>query len=250
MSGHNRWSKIKHKKGNADARRGRAFTKIIRELTVAARAGGGDIDANPRLRAAAALARAENMPKDTMDRAIKRGTGDLEGVNYEDGSFEGYGPGGVAIYMTTLSDNKNRTTGEVRHLLSKYGGNLGQDGSVAWMFKRKGHLLVGKDKTDEDSLMAVVLEAGAEDIRTHEDHFEILTTPDDFDAVQKALQAAGIEADSAAVTLLPVDVKRVTGKEAVSLLKLLDALEENDDVQQVYANHEIDEDALAAFQNA
>jgi YebC/PmpR family DNA-binding regulatory protein len=192
MSGHSKWSTIKHKKGATDAKRGKIFTKLIKEITVAARMGGGDINANPRLRTAVLAAKAENMPKDNIERAIKKGTGELEGVNYEESTYEGYGPGGAAVIVESLTDNKNRAVAEIRHIFSKYGGNLGANGCVAWMFDKKGYLVVEKSVIDEDSLMETALEAGAEDVREDGDNFEVITEPDDFEAVKEAVDAAGI----------------------------------------------------------
>ena len=242
MSGHSKWSTIKHKKGAADAKRGKVFTKLIKEITVAARMGGGDINANPRLRTAVAAAKAENMPKDNMDRAIKKGTGELEGVDYEELTYEGYGPGGTAVFVECLTDNKNRTVAEVRHIFSKAGGNLGENGCVAWMFDKKGYIVVEKSAADEEQLMEVALEAGAEDVREDDDNFEIITAPEDFEAVKEAIDEAGIETIDAEVTMLPQNSTEVVGKEAEQIIRLMDALDDNDDVQKAYTNADIPDD--------
>ena len=241
MSGHSKWSTIKRKKGKADAERGKIFTKLIKEITQAARQGGGDENANPRLRSAVLAAKSANMPQTNIERAIKKGTGELPGVTYEEKSYEGYGPGGVAVMIDALTDNTNRTTGEVRHLLSKYNGNLGETGCVGWMFEKKGLIVINTSDCDEEKLMDIALEAGADDISTEEDVFEVLTSPDDFVAVKEALDAASIPVVSAEVTMLPQNTVKVEGKQAEQVLKLMDALEDNDDVQQVYANFDIDE---------
>ena len=200
MSGHSKWSTIRHKKGAADAKRGKIFTKLIKEITVAARMGGGDLNANPRLRTAVAAAKAENMPKDNIERAIKKGTGELEGVNYEESIYEGYGPGGAAVLVESLTDNKNRAVSEIRHIFSKNGGNLGETGCVAWMFSKKGYFVVEKSAADEETLMEAALEAGAEDVREDESNFEVITAPEDFEAVKTALEEASIPVESAEIT--------------------------------------------------
>ena len=241
MSGHSKWSTIKRKKEKADAERGKVFTKLIREITTAARQGGGDEDANPRLRTAIAAAKAANMPLSNIDKAVKKGTGELPGVVYEEKSYEGYGPGGVAILIDTLTDNSNRTTSEVRHLLTKYGGNLGESGCVAWMFEKKGLIAVQKNASDENSLMEIVLDAGAEDMTVEEDVYEILTLPEGFADVKEALDVKQIPMISAEVTMIPKNTIKVEGAQAGSVLKLMESLEESDDVQQVYANFDIDE---------
>jgi YebC/PmpR family DNA-binding regulatory protein len=240
MSGHNKWSSIKHKKAKVDAQRGRIFTKLIKEITVAARLGGGDESANPRLRAAIAAAKAHNMPAANIERAIKRGTGELPGVHYEEVTYEGYGPGGVAIMIEALTDNKNRTVAELRHLFSKHNGNLAESGSVSWIFEKKGVILVKADQVSEDDLMMVVLDAGAEDIKSDGHSYEVLTEPENFEAVKKAIEEAGIPIDSAEVTMYPKTTVKVEGKQAEQLLKLMDALDDHDDVQHVYANFDID----------
>jgi len=244
MSGHSKWSTIKRKKEKADAERGKLFTKHIREITTAARIGGSDEDANPRLRTAVAAAKAVNMPLSNIEKAIKKGTGELPGVVYEEKSYEGYGPGGVAILIDTLTDNTNRTTSEVRHLLTKYDGNLGETGCVSWMFQKKGLLAVSEEACDEDRLMEIALDAGAEDITTEGDVFEILTAPDDFAGVKEALDAQQIPTLSAEVAMIPSTTVKVEGKKAEHLLKLMEALEESDDVQQVHANFDIDEEDI------
>jgi YebC/PmpR family DNA-binding regulatory protein len=241
MSGHSKWSTIKHKKAAADAKRGQIFTRIIKELTVAARVGGGDPEANARLRSAVTAAKAANMPADNIKRAIQKGTGELPGVSYEDVAYEGYGPGGVAVYVEVLTDNKMRTTPEIRHLFSKHGGNLGEPNSVSWMFEKKGHLVVSSEATSEERLMEIALDAGADDLQREDDAYEIYTSPEAFPHVQRALEAAGIAALEAAIAMRPQNVVHLEGKKAQQCLKLLELLEEQDDVQHVYANLEVDE---------
>jgi YebC/PmpR family DNA-binding regulatory protein len=244
MSGHSKWSTIKHKKAALDAKRGRAFTRLIKEITVAARAGGGDPDGNPRLRSAIAEAKAANMPADNIKRAIQRGTGELPGVSYDEVTYEGYGPGGVAVIVQTLTDNRNRTTAEIRHVFSKYGGNLGESNSVAWMFSRKGYLVVPPGASDEDRLLEVVLEAGGEDVRQDGDNFEILCEPDAYEAVRKALQDSGVSIETSEVSMVPQNTVRLEGKKAQQALSLMEALEEQEDVQKVSANFDIDESEI------
>ena len=244
MSGHSKWSTIRHKKGAADAKRGKIFTKLIKEITVAARMGGGDINANPRLRTAVAAAKAENMPKDNIERAIKKGTGELEGVSYEESVYEGYGPGGAAVLVESLTDNKNRAVSEIRHIFSKNGGNLGETGCVSWMFNKKGYLVVEKSAVDEETLMEAALEAGAEDVREDESNFEVITDPEDFDAVKEALEAASIPFDSAEVTKLPETFASLEGKPAEQMYRLMEMLDDCDDVQKVYTNADIPEDVI------
>jgi YebC/PmpR family DNA-binding regulatory protein len=246
MSGHSKWSTIKHKKAAQDAKRGRLFTKIIRELTVAARMGGADPASNPRLRSALASAQAANMPKDNIQRAIQRGTGELEGVSYEEIVYEGYGPGGVAIYVEALTDNRNRTTSEVRHLFSKHGGDLGAPNSVAWMFEKKGWFLIDGAETSEDALMEATLDAGAEDIRQDGDTFELLCPVDGFEPVREALEGAGIRAAAAEIRMVPSNTVRIEGKKARQLITLLEGLEDQDDVQKVSDNSDMDEAELEA----
>jgi YebC/PmpR family DNA-binding regulatory protein len=245
MSGHSKWHTIKHKKGALDAKRGKIFTKLIKEITVAARTGGsGDVDANARLRKAVNDAKAQNMPIDTITRAIKRGTGELEGVNYEEITYEGYGIGGVAVMVETMTDNRNRTVAELRHLFSKNGGNLGESGSVAWMFDKKGYIVVDKEAKPEDELFEIVIEAGADDMQDEGDVFEIYTAPENFDAVNEAIKAAGIEPQAAEVSMIPQNYTALEGVDAKQMLKLYDALDDHDDVQKVYANFDIDESEM------
>ncbi|RKX60732.1 MAG: YebC/PmpR family DNA-binding transcriptional regulator [Thermodesulfobacteriota bacterium] len=251
MSGHSKWSTIKHKKAMQDAKRGKAFSRIIKEIMVAARIGGGDLGANPRLRTAVAAAKAENMPKDNIERAIKKGTGELEGVNYEEVTYEGYGPGGVAILVETISDNRQRTVADIRHLFSRMGGSLGEPGSVAWLFEKKGLLLVEKDKVDEEELMTIALEANADDIQEQESEWEIYTAPEDFEDVKSALESNGIPVLSGEVTMLPGNTVSIEDeKQAGQLLKLMEALEENSDVQDVYANFDIPDEILGKVSQA
>lgn len=245
MSGHSKWHTIKHKKGALDAKRGKIFTKLIKEITVAARTGGsGDVDSNARLRKVVNDAKGMNMPNDTIDRAIKRGTGELEGVNYEEITYEGYGIGGVAVLLETVTDNRNRTVAEVRHLFSKNGGNLGEAGSVAWMFDKKGLLIVDKEAKSEEELFELALEAGAEDMKDDGDVFEIYTTPENFEAVNEALQKAGIETQSAEISMIPQNYIKLEGDDAKKMLKLYEALDDHDDVQNLYANFDIDESEM------
>jgi YebC/PmpR family DNA-binding regulatory protein len=239
MSGHSKWSSIKHKKAVKDARRGKLFTKLIKEITVAARMGGGDINANPRLRTAVTTARQNSMPTDNIDRAIKKGTGELEGVSYDEVVYEAYGPGGVAILMQGLTDNRNRTVGELRSILDKHGGNLGTSGSVAWMFQKRGLITVERAGVDEDRVMEVALEGGAEDVREAGDLLEVVTSPEDFDAVKAALEGAGIALSSAEVTMMPQSSVAISGKTAEQMIRLLEALEDHDDVQSVSSNMDI-----------
>jgi YebC/PmpR family DNA-binding regulatory protein len=239
MSGHSKWSTIKHKKALKDARRGRLFTKLIKDLTIAARIGGSDLNANPRLRTALAAAKAASMPNDTIDRAIKKGTGELEGVSYEEIVYEGHGPGGVAIMLQVLTDNKNRTVSDIRHMFSKHGGSLGSPNSVAWMFTKKGIITVEKAQVDEDRLMELALDAGAEDVSGGDEMFEVIVPPEDFDTVREALEKSGVTPASAEVTMVPQNTVNLSGKEAEQTLKLLEMLEEYDDVQSVSANVEI-----------
>ncbi|MBX7054286.1 MAG: YebC/PmpR family DNA-binding transcriptional regulator [Pyrinomonadaceae bacterium] len=245
MSGHSKWHTIKHKKGALDAKRGKIFTKLIKEITVAARTGGsGDVDANARLRKAVTDAKAQNMPNDTIDRAIKRGTGELEGVNYDEITYEGYGIAGVAVLVETMTDNRNRTVAEIRHIFSKNGGNMGEAGSVAWMFDKKGYFVVDKAAKSEDELFDIVIEAGADDMQDEGDVFEIFTSPDAFDAVSDALKTAGVETQAAEISMIPQNYIALTGDDARKMMKLYDALDDNDDVQKVYANFDIDESEM------
>jgi YebC/PmpR family DNA-binding regulatory protein len=249
MSGHSKWSTIKHKKGAADAKRGKVFTKLIREITTAARIGGGDIEGNPRLRKAVDAAKGANMPGDNIDRAIKKGTGELEGVVYEEITYEGYGPEGVAIMVEVMTDNRNRTVSEIRHLFTKYNGNLGANGCVAWMFPAKGLILVPKSAATEDQLMEIALEAGAEDITDGDEFWTVTTTPDAVDAVQDAIKAASIDVEKAEATRVPTTSKSVEGKSAETTIKLVNALEDHDDVQNVYANFDIDDEILERMES-
>jgi YebC/PmpR family DNA-binding regulatory protein len=246
MSGHSKWHSIKHKKGALDAKRGKLFTKFIKELTVAARTGGGDPDANARLRKAISDAKAGNMPNDTIDRAIRRGTGAEEGVNYEEITYEGYGPGGVALLIEAVTDNRNRTVAEMRHLFSKNGGNLGESGSVGWLFQKKGYIVVEKAAKPEDELFEIAIDAGADDLRDDEDNFEIITSPENFDAVTSAVKSAGVEPQVAEVSMVPQNYIKLAGNDARQMLKLMEAIEDHDDVQKVYANFDIDEADMAA----
>jgi len=239
MSGHSKWSTIKHKKAAKDAKRGKIFTKLIKEITVAARMGGGDINGNPRLRTAVLTARQSSMPSDNIDRAIKKGTGELEGVVYEEVTYEAYGPGGVAIMVDTVTDNRVRTVSEIRNLVGKAGGNLGATGSVSWMFKKRGLIAVERAGVDEDKVMEVALEAGAEDVNEAGDVLEIYTAPETFGAVKEAIDAAGIPTASAEVTMIPDTTTTITGKPAEQMVRLLEALEDHDDVQTVASNMDI-----------
>jgi len=242
MAGHSKWANIKHRKGAQDIRRGKIFTKLIKEIITAARIGGGDIDSNPRLRSAVMAAKNENMPKDNWERAIKKGTGDLEGINYEESTYEGYGPGGAAIFVDVLTDNKNRAVSEIRHAMTKHGGNMGENGCVAYMFDKKGYLVVEKSAAEEDALMEVALEAGAEDVREDGSNFEVISAPEDFEAVKEAIDAASIPTIAAEVTMLPQTMATLDGDTALKMIKLIDALEDCDDVQKVYTNADIPDD--------
>src|SRR6187455_105542 len=241
MSGHSKWHTIKHKKGAADAKRGKIFTRIIKELTIAARHGGGDPDMNPRLRTIIADAKAVNMPADNIKRAIRRGTGEEEGVQYDEILYEGYGPGGVALLVETMTDNKNRTVGEIRHILGKWGGKLGDPNSVARMFTKRGQIIVDKTKAEEEALMAAVLDAGADDMIDDGDAWEVVSTPEAHPAVLEAVKSLGIEPTSAAVAMVPSEYIKLEGKQAQQMLKLMDALEENEDTKNVWANFDVDE---------
>ena len=244
MSGHSKWSSIKHKKGATDVKRGKIFTKLIKEITVAARFGGGDPAANPRLRTAILAAKSENMPKDNIERAIKKGTGELEGVNYEESIYEGYGPGGAAIFIESLTDNKNRAVADIRHILNKAGGNLGSNGCVAWIFEKKGYIVVENDAVDEDTLMEVAIDAGAEDVREDDSNYEIITEPKDFEAVKAAIEAQSLPYIAAEITMLPQSTVNLQGNEAEQMVKLMETLEDCDDVQKVYTNADIPEELI------
>ncbi|MCI0389758.1 MAG: YebC/PmpR family DNA-binding transcriptional regulator [Acidobacteria bacterium] len=242
MSGHSKWHTIKHKKGALDAKRGKLFTKWIKEITIAARSGGsGDPNQNPRLRKAVNDAKNGNMPNDTIDRAIKRGTGELEGVNYEEITYEGYGPGGVAVMVNATTDNRNRTVSELRHLFSKHSGNLGESGSVAWMFNKKGQIIVDSALKSEDEMMEIALEAGAEDMQNDGESYQILTAPEDFLSVLDAIKGKGVEPISSEIAMIPQNTIKLDGNHAAQMLKLYDALDDQEDVQSVYANFEIDD---------
>ncbi len=250
MSGHNKWSSIKHRKGAVDAKRGKIFTKLIKEITVAARQGGGDADANPRLRTAIAAAKAVNMPKDNIERSIKRGTGELEGVSYEELVYEGYGPGGVAVMVDILTDNRNRTAAEIRHIFSKGNGNLGESGCVAWMFDTRGLIVFEKANIDEEELFDLALEAGADDVEeiAEDGTIEVLTTPENFEVVKLAFDEKGWSYVSAEITKIPQNTIKLEGKEAEQMLRLMEKIEDSDDVQNVYANFDIDMELLERLQ--
>lgn len=244
MSGHSKWSTIKHKKGRADAQRGKLFTKLIKEITVSARMCGGDLDGNPRLRRAIDTAKAGNMPKENIERAIKRGSGEIPGVTYEETTYEGYGPGGVAVILEVLTDNKNRTVSEVRHIFDKFNGSLGESGCVAWLFDKKGIVVVAAEALDEDDVMELALEAGAEDVKGEGDAFEMTTAPGDFEAVRSAVEAKGWKIELAEITMIPKDTVKLDGKKAEQMLKMMDALDDNEDLQKVYANFDISEEEM------
>lgn len=248
MSGHSKWSTIRHKKGAADAKRGKVFTKLIKEIMISARMGGGDPAGNPRLRAAIAAARTENMPKDNIERAIKKGTGELEGTSYEEVSYEGYGPGGVAILVDVMTDNRNRAAGEVRHIFSRNGGNLGEAGCVAWMFSKKGSIVFSRENASEEQIMEVALEVGAEDVLDQEDQIEVTTSIEDFTSVKGAFEDRGIPYELAEITMVPQTTVPIEDeKVAQQLLRLMDALEDSDDVQHAYANFDIPDGILDAM---
>ncbi len=245
MSGHSKWANIKHRKGAQDAKRGKIFTRHIKEITMAAKLGGGDAEANPRLRSAIAAAKSVNMPKDNISRAIKKGLGGLDGDMYEEIRYEGYGPGGAAVLVDCLTDNRNRTAGEVRHAFTKNNGNLGESGCVGFMFDRKGSIIVLKESADEETLMGIALDAGAEDVLEEEDSFQIITEPDDFDTVREAMEKAEIPLLDASISMIPQNTVDVTEEQnAKNLLRLIDTLEENEDVQDVHSNFDIPEELL------
>jgi len=247
MSGHSKWASIKHKKGAVDAKRGKVFTKLIKEITVATRMGGKDPEANARLRAAIAAAKAENMPKENIERGIKKGTGELEGSTYEEAMYEGYGPGGVAVLVEVLTDNRNRAVAEVRHLFERHGGSLGAAGCVAWMFSQKGLIVLPKDQTDEEKLFEVALEAGAEDIKEEEKEFEVITEPSLFEQVKTAIERTGLTYTLAEITMIPQTTTILEGKNAQQMLTLMELLEDNDDVNHVYANFDIPDEVMEAI---
>jgi len=246
MSGHSKWHTIKHKKGAADAKRGKLFTRIIKELTIAARNGGGDPDTNPRLRTIIAEAKSNNMPQDNIKRAIRRGTGEEPGVSYEEAQYEGYGPGGAAVIMDVLTDNKNRTVGELRHTLTKHGGNLAETNAVAWMFTKKGYIVVGKDKVAEDVLMNAVLEAGGDDVADDDENWEVFTSVEAYQAVLDAVKALGVEPAAAEISMVPQNYLKLEGKAAQQMLKLMDVLDDHDDIRQVWSNFDIEEKEIEA----
>ena len=247
MSGHSKWAQVKHKKAAVDAKRGKVFTKIVKEISIAARLGGGDPDGNPRLRTAIEKAREVNMPQENIKRAIMKGTGELPGMTYEETVYEGYGPGGTAILLDVLTDNRNRTVSEIRHVMAKHGGNLGEAGCVGWMFEKKGYILVEKTRVDEDSLMSIALEAGAEDMKNDpkEDNFEIITVPEDMNKVKTSLEAAGIPLSLAEITMLPKSYVSLDEKAADQMIRLTEALEDHEDVQNVYTNSDIPDEVMA-----
>ena len=246
MSGHSKWATTKHKKAAADQKRGKVFTKITKEITVAARLGGGDPDGNPRLRTAIEKAKEANMPQENLKRAIQKGTGELPGVTYDEIIYEGYGPGGVALLIECLTDNKNRSVAEVRHILSKNNGAMGEAGCVSWMFNQKGYIVVDKANAGEDELMTIALEAGAEDVKSdpEEPNYEVVTQPQDFETVKKAIEGKGIKMEAADITMIPQTYVMLAGKEAEQMVRLMDALEDNDDVQNVYANFDIPDEVM------
>jgi YebC/PmpR family DNA-binding regulatory protein len=246
MSGHSKWHTIKHKKGAADAKRGKIFTRIIKELTVAARGGGGDPDMNPRLRTIIAEAKAVNMPSDNIKRAIRRGTGEEPGVSYEEAQYEAYGPGGAAVIMDVLTDNKNRTVGELRHMLTKWGGNLAENGAVAWMFTKKGYIVLAKEKASEDALMNAVLEAGGDDVRDDGDNWEVFSSPDTYQAVLEAVKALGVEPAAAEISMVPQNYLKLEGKAAQQMVRLMEALDDHDDIRHVWSNFDIEEKEIEA----
>ena len=246
MSGHSKWHSIKHKKGATDAKRGKVFTRIIKELSVDARLGGGSPDSNPRLRTVIAEAKSVNMPADNIKRAIRRGTGDEPGVSYEEVLYEGYGPGGVALMIDVLTDNRNRAVGEVRHVLSKHGGNLGESNSVSWMFSKRGYIVVEKSSVDEEALMSAVLNAGAEDLRDDDSHWEVITQPETFTAVLEAVQALGVSPTAAEISMLPQSYVKLEGKTAHQMLRLMEVLEDHEDVRHVWSNFDINEQEIEA----
>lgn len=250
MSGHSKWAQIKHKKAKTDLERGKAFSKLIRLITVAARQGGGNPETNPRLRLAIQKAKEMNMPQENIEKAIKKGTGELEGVAYEEIVYEGYGPGGVAIMVEATTDNRNRTTAEIRHLFSKHGGNLGETGCVSWVFERKGLISFEKGKVDEEEIMAVAIDAGAEDIRSTETTIDVITAPENFEEVKEAIDRRGLQYAVAQITMVPKTTVSVEGKQAQQVLSLIEALEDHDDVQEVYANFDIADELLESLKSS
>lgn len=247
MSGHSKWASIKHKKGAVDAKRGRAFTRLIKEITVAARLGGGDADGNPRLRTAIQAAKAENMPKENIERAIKKGTGELEGVSYEEVNYEAYGPGGVAVLIDCLTDNKNRTVADIKHICDRHGGRLGEPGCVSWMFEKKGLIVFDRDDVEEERLLELALEAGAEDVKEEETQFEVITDPGDFETIRTAFDNASLAYGLAEITMVPKNFVKLDGKKAQQMLDFMGALEEHDDISQVSANFDIPDEVMEAI---
>jgi len=247
VSGHSKWASIKHKKASTDAKRGKVFTKIVKEISIAARLGGGDLSGNPRLRTAIEKAKEVNMPSDNIKRAVMKGTGELPGVSYEESIYEGYGPGGAAILIEVLTDNKNRTSPEIRHILTKNNGNMGEAGCVGWMFEKKGYILIEKTKIDEDTLMSIALDAGAEDMKNDpkEDNYEIITVPEHLGKVKTAIETASIPVSLAEITMLPKNYAPVDEKQAEQIIRLIEALEDNEDVQNVYTNFDVPEEVIA-----
>jgi YebC/PmpR family DNA-binding regulatory protein len=247
MSGHSKWANIKHRKAAVDAKRGKVFTKIIRELTVAAKHGGGEPESNPRLRTAISAAKNQNMPNDTIDRAIKRGTGEMGGEEFHEISYEGYGPGGSAVLVKTLTDNKNRTVSDIRRIFTKHGGSLGESGCVSWMFHMKGRIAFEKSKIDEDKVFELALDAGADDVVTEESELVVITPPEAFEAVKSAIHEAGLNFDTAEITMIPQNSVKIEGREAESMIRLMEALEDIDDVQNVYSNFDVSEDLMLSL---
>jgi YebC/PmpR family DNA-binding regulatory protein len=247
MSGHSKWANIKHRKAAVDAKRGKVFTKLIRELTVAAKHGGGEAESNPRLRTAIAAAKNQNMPNDTIDRAIKRGTGEIGGEDFQELSYEGYGPGGSAVLVKALTDNKNRTVSDIRRIFTKHGGSLGENGCVAWMFHMKGRIAFEKGKVDEDRVFEIALDAGADDVVTEESELVVITPPEAFESVKAAIEDAGLKFDNAEVTMIPQNSVKIEGKEAEHMIRLMEALEDSDDVQNVYSNFDVSEELMMSL---
>ena len=247
MSGHSKWASIKHKKGALDAKRGKIFSKLIKEVTVAARLGGGDVDGNPRLRTAIQAAKAENMPKDNIERAIKKGTGELEGSSYEETDYEAYGPGGVAMIIDCLTDNKNRTVADLKHILDRHGGNIGEPGCVSWLFEKKGLLVIEKKEVEEEKLLDLALEAGAEDVKEGDTEFEVLMDPADFESVKRTFDDAGLSYTLAELSMVPQNTVKLEGKKAQQMLSLMEALEDNEDINHVYANFDIPDEVMEAM---
>jgi YebC/PmpR family DNA-binding regulatory protein len=247
MSGHSKWASIRHKKGAVDAKRGKIFSKLIKEITVAARLGGGDPEGNPRLRVAIQAAKAQNMPKDNIARAIKKGTGELAGTSYEEYNYEAYGPGGVALMMSCLTDNKNRTIADIKHIFERHGGNLGEPGCVSWIFEKKGLVVFEKNSVEEEKLLDLALEEGAEDIKESETQFEVLTDPADFESIKKAFDDEGMSYSLAEISMIPQNTVKLEGRDAERVLSLLEALEENDDISNVYANFDIPDEVMEAL---